>query len=238
MALVVKPSVDWPRRIDTLTGNEDLLKQNPVEDLSPQEERIPTSLIADYTLYVHQFDDPSGDLGFYTGNTLNDFFNHIANTIVDLVVSGAVSTLVDNGDGTYTYNNGVGIIDTINVNAINSYIIDSNNYYTGDTVEEALTQIGYYLNDIANLSIQEKTNNYLLTDLDDVILVNASGNSVTINLHNGARIKKYVIKVINFTNSIIVMPTSGNINGVSNYVFSANNESITIIPYNNNWFTI
>jgi hypothetical protein len=44
------PSIDWPRRTLPLIGTEDLLKQNPSSDPSPQEERIPTSLIADYTI--------------------------------------------------------------------------------------------------------------------------------------------------------------------------------------------
>jgi hypothetical protein len=44
------PSVDWPRRISPIIGNEDLLKQNPVTDDFPQEERIPVSLIGDYTI--------------------------------------------------------------------------------------------------------------------------------------------------------------------------------------------
>jgi hypothetical protein len=42
------PSIDWPRRSTALTGNEDLLKQNPISDASPQEERIPVSLILSY----------------------------------------------------------------------------------------------------------------------------------------------------------------------------------------------
>jgi hypothetical protein len=44
------PSLDWPRRTLPLTGNEDLLKQNPLSDASPQEERVPTSLISNFTI--------------------------------------------------------------------------------------------------------------------------------------------------------------------------------------------
>jgi hypothetical protein len=44
------PSQDWPRRLSPLTGTEDLLKQNPAGDSSPQEERIPSSLISAFTI--------------------------------------------------------------------------------------------------------------------------------------------------------------------------------------------
>jgi hypothetical protein len=50
MSNIVLPSRDWSRRIMPLTGEEDLLKQNPVNDTSPQEERIQTKLVADFTL--------------------------------------------------------------------------------------------------------------------------------------------------------------------------------------------
>lgn len=44
------PSLDWPRRTSPLSGVEDLLKQNPSSDAAPQEERIPVSLVSDYTI--------------------------------------------------------------------------------------------------------------------------------------------------------------------------------------------
>jgi hypothetical protein len=45
------PSLDWPRRTAALTGLEDLLKQNPLDDsYDPQEERIPTELLGDYVI--------------------------------------------------------------------------------------------------------------------------------------------------------------------------------------------
>lgn len=46
------PSIDWPRRSAALNGDEDLLRQNPIDDesSSPKEQRIPTSLILDYVL--------------------------------------------------------------------------------------------------------------------------------------------------------------------------------------------
>lgn len=44
------PSIDWPRRSAPLLGTEDLLKQNPASDAAPQEERVPVSLISDFTI--------------------------------------------------------------------------------------------------------------------------------------------------------------------------------------------
>jgi hypothetical protein len=44
------PSLHWSRRILPLNGDEDVLKQNPLTDSAPQEERIPVSLISDYTI--------------------------------------------------------------------------------------------------------------------------------------------------------------------------------------------
>lgn len=44
------PSLDWPRRTNPLSGVEDLLKQNPLTDSAPQEERIPVSLVSDFTI--------------------------------------------------------------------------------------------------------------------------------------------------------------------------------------------
>lgn len=52
MSNVIIPSISWPRRTNALTGEEDLLRQNPVGDSSgsPKEERIPVSLILSYVL--------------------------------------------------------------------------------------------------------------------------------------------------------------------------------------------
>lgn len=47
--MVQIPAIDWPRRSSQLTGLEDLLKQNPSSDASPQEERIPVDLVSQYT---------------------------------------------------------------------------------------------------------------------------------------------------------------------------------------------
>ena len=44
------PSQDWPRRSSPLTGLEDLLKQNPITDAAPQEERIPVNLVSDFII--------------------------------------------------------------------------------------------------------------------------------------------------------------------------------------------
>ena len=65
------PSVDWPRRTNPLTGSEDLLKQNPVTDSFPQEERIPVSLISNFTLSNLSYSNVGTGIGtfdFRNGN--------------------------------------------------------------------------------------------------------------------------------------------------------------------------
>ena len=59
------PSVDWPRRSAPLVGTEDLLKQNPISDAYPQEERVPTSLISDYTISQLLFTNVGSGIGVY-----------------------------------------------------------------------------------------------------------------------------------------------------------------------------
>ena len=44
------PSVDWQRRTIALIGDEDLLKQNPIGDTDVDEQRIPVSLVGDYSV--------------------------------------------------------------------------------------------------------------------------------------------------------------------------------------------
>lgn len=44
------PSLNWIRRTNPLNGDEDLLKQNPLTDAFPQEERIPVSLVSNFTI--------------------------------------------------------------------------------------------------------------------------------------------------------------------------------------------
>lgn len=62
---MINPSQDWPRRTIPLAGNEDLLKQNPTGDTSPQEERIPTSLISDFTISQISFTNLGAGVGTF-----------------------------------------------------------------------------------------------------------------------------------------------------------------------------
>lgn len=59
------PSIDWPRRTSPLSGVEDLLKQNPSTDAAPQEERVPVSLISDYTLNQLSFVNLGSGVGTF-----------------------------------------------------------------------------------------------------------------------------------------------------------------------------
>lgn len=59
------PSLDWPRRTNALTGSEDLLKQNPLSDSFPQEERLPVSLVSTYTLSQLSFVNVGTGIGVF-----------------------------------------------------------------------------------------------------------------------------------------------------------------------------
>lgn len=72
------PSQDWPRRSTPLLGTEDLLKQNPVGDISPQEERIPSSLIGDYIIDRINISNVGTGVNLFYGKFGDDFrFNTI-----------------------------------------------------------------------------------------------------------------------------------------------------------------
>ncbi len=67
------PSQDWPRRSTPLIGTEDLLKQNPASDAAPQEERIPTSLISDFTISQLTLSSVGSGTSIIEGKYTNDF---------------------------------------------------------------------------------------------------------------------------------------------------------------------
>jgi hypothetical protein len=129
MANTVKPSVDWSLRSDALTGEEHLLRQNPVGDSSstPKEERIPTSLILSYVLS----NLPSGGTVFTvtedtsdpaaSGNTpVSSFYNNTNSGewfIIDSAgdsysLGGSPDTSIYNSNGTINENRAVNIGDS------------------------------------------------------------------------------------------------------------------------------
>lgn len=160
------------------------------------------------------------------------------------LATGNTSVLIDNLDGTYTHDDGTGNTNIINTNADSNPF--NNSIYgilTGGTVQAAIDELttdrGY--------NVTTKTNNYLIQEDDDIIIVNASGNTVTITLPNANIIfsklispkkKVFTIKAIDITNSVTVESNGGTIDGEVNFVFQTQFDSITFVPDGNNWFII
>ena len=67
------PSLNWPRRTNVLVGTEDLLKQNPSTDSFPQEERIPVSLVSNYTLSKINLANVGLGIGVFDFKNIGDF---------------------------------------------------------------------------------------------------------------------------------------------------------------------
>ncbi|MEY3400804.1 MAG: hypothetical protein RLZZ86_407 [Cyanobacteriota bacterium] len=67
------PSQDWPRRSSPLTGLEDLLKQNPLSDAAPQEERVPVNLVSDFIIEQITLDSVGFGIPVINGKFSNSF---------------------------------------------------------------------------------------------------------------------------------------------------------------------
>lgn len=70
------PSLDWPRRIAALSGTEDLLKQNPIGDGVPEEERIPVLLVSNFTISNISLDSVGTGTSLIKGKFANSFQFH------------------------------------------------------------------------------------------------------------------------------------------------------------------
>lgn len=196
------PSVDWPRRTTPLTGTEDLLKQNPVSDSAPQEERIPTSLIADFTIGQITLTSVGTGSPIIEGKFLNDLrfkslksgsprvnISLISNAIeIDvnaLQVANSIS-LSDIGDvinspstGEFLQYNGTGWITSPLVDEF--YITDGSTVETLNGINQTITFVSS-----TNISAQVAATNQVifnwsanLTDLSDVPAPSVSDSVLT-----------------------------------------------------------
>lgn len=79
------PSQEWPRRTNPLIGTEDLLKQNPINDAFPQEERIPVNLVSNYIIGQITVTNVGSGIGVYdfknAGNIQLRSFNNGSNKV-------------------------------------------------------------------------------------------------------------------------------------------------------------
>jgi len=89
------------------------------------------------------------------------------------------------------------------------------------------------------LSIATKTSDYTATATDCVILVNASTGDKTITLPSASGIqgRVYMVKKddIEESTKVIIQPSTGNIDGFSNYYLTKPGESVILISDGNNW---
>lgn len=66
----------------------------------------------------------------------------IGNIVTGGASGGATSVVTDNLDGTYTHDNGNGVLVVINTNASSSSVVDAGGYFTSSDVEDVLQEIG------------------------------------------------------------------------------------------------
>ena len=183
------PSEDWSRRISPLTGLEDLLKQNPISDASPQEERIPVNLVSEYTVGLINLNNVGTSFSIVSNKTGYNF-NYksikpasnridIQSIVNDLVfdvnainVANSV-TLSDIGDvtnspttGEFLQYNGSSWVTTAVLDTF--YITDGTNTQELDTINNTLT-------------FQSNTNIQFVTSYPNTVTANWSANITDLN---------------------------------------------------------
>jgi len=92
---------------------------------------------------------------------------------------------------------------------------------------------------IPNRAVNTYTSNTTISNLDSVVLVNATSAPVTITLPASV-IGKYfdVKKMDSSANTVTIAPTSGTIDGAANKTISIQYASITIIGDGTNFFIL
>lgn len=150
------PSQDWPRRTNPLIGTEDLLKQNPVSDLAPQEERIPTSLISDYTISQLTLSNVGSGTSIIEGKYTNDLkFRSIKASSSRISVSLLSSTVEIDA-------NAVQIANSINLSDIGDVVNSPSTgqflQYNGSSWITAPVVDEFYITDGTNTEVIDGTN--------------------------------------------------------------------------------
>lgn len=96
--------------------------------------------------------------------------------------------------------------------------------------------IGVYKN-YANIS-----DNYNISADDNIIFANSSSDSILLQLPTASGVggKEYIIKKVSGSNDVNISPSieGETIDGNSNFAIHFQNESITIVSNNSNWFIV
>ncbi len=150
------PSQDWPRRSTPLIGTEDLLKQNPTSDVAPQEERIPTSLISDFTIGQLTLSSVGSGTSIIEGKYTNDLrFRSIKASTSRISVSLLSSTIEIDANAVQIANsiNLSDIGDVINSPSTGEFLqYNGSNWITAPVVDE------FYITDGTNTEVIDGTN--------------------------------------------------------------------------------
>lgn len=89
-------------------------------------------------------------------------------------------------------------------------------------------------------NVQEVNGAYTIQETDNLILVDASNNSVNLSVNPSAiNLKETSIKVTDFTNGVSITGLNGAlIDGLAVYNFQATDMSVTLKAYNENYYII
>lgn len=186
----------------------------------------------------------------YVLNASNGFWvKHVGRDILN----------VDRNNGLTLYNDSP-VVTPLNIigAAGQSSSLQSWNQYSGSTVATMSNSGRLKINSVeypdgsvqttASTSLQLRTrdyktisSNYLITEDDDVILINSSASPITITLPEALTLPGYTFtfKKISGTNSITINADPDNlIDGESSISINYNNETYSIFSNSNNWYIL
>lgn len=171
------PSINWARRVLPLDGTEDLLKQNPISDVFPQEERIPISLIREFTLSSISYQNiGTGDGIFY--NNLNDVVK-----LKSLKSTNSKLGITNNSNELIFTINSQAIAQSISLENLSNVNIDNGTgflYYNGTN---------FVTGDIAtDFKVKVGLDEYNLVDNNDTLEFISLSNNLEISIDNNKTI--------------------------------------------------
>ena len=91
---------------------------------------------------------------------------------------------------------------------------------------------------IGDYEVRTLTSNTTLNEDDDLVLLNASGGNFTVTLPSPStsRSKRFFLKLVSASGSVVINPGSADIDGASSYTLSTQYDGISIMTNGNNWF--
>lgn len=104
-------------------------------------------------------------------------------------------------------------------------------------IEDLIVRVDDTLKYLFKPQIVTVTNNYQATDLDSIILADASGGIFNVTLPDATTVNGKVITVkrISASNNVTVV---GTIDGVSNYTLNSDNKYVKVVSNGTDWHVI